>query len=132
MVSRVLILLIVALIGSALRISVGQSVGDVRLVGGPENYPNVGRLDIFWKGRWGTFCELSKEGGDAACRQLGYDSDEVVYCSTASVGIPKAGNDMPIALGSSSCESQGTSCSEVCLLSGYCSLLSRERYCLEM
>ncbi len=84
----------------ALRVCLGQSEGDIRLVGAPR----YGRLDIFWKGRWGTVCELSKEGGDAACRQLGYGSSNgVLRYSTTPEAIPKAGDDMPIALGSASC-----------------------------
>ena len=99
MFSRALLLL--AVIQSvSLRVSLGQSEGDLRLVGAQQR----GRLDIFWKGKWGTICELSEEGADAACRQLGFkESSHVLRYSTAHEGIPKASDDMPIALGSTSC-----------------------------
>ena len=99
MFSEELVLLLMIL-STSLRVSLGQSEGDIRLVGA-QHY---GRLDIFWKGKWGTICELSKEGADAACRQLGYEgSSRVLPYSAASREIPKAGDGMPIALGSSSC-----------------------------
>lgn len=52
-----------------------QTTGDVRLVG--QTNPNLGRLEIYWKGRWSTFCGANKNSftmgaAQAACRQLGY------------------------------------------------------------
>jgi hypothetical protein len=82
----------------------GQSEGDVRLIGGSSPY--YGRLDIFWKGKWGTFCSISAGGAQAACRQLGY-LDAVRYLplnqADSDWNIPKAGNDVPIAIGGTSC-----------------------------
>ncbi len=102
------LLLVAAIHFLSLRLCLGQSEGDIRLVGSPNQNSTrnqTGRLDIFWQGRWGTVCELDSSGGDAACRQLGYGrSKAVLHYSTAPEGIPKAGDDMPIALRSYICE----------------------------
>ena len=44
----------------------------VRLVGG--HVPNEGRLEVYYKRRWGTVCQRGFDIRDAnvACRQLGY------------------------------------------------------------
>ena len=82
-----------------------QSEGDVRLTGGSSSY--FGRLDIFWKGKWSTFCGISRGGAQAACRQLGY-LDFIRYMPLDQVNpnwkIPQAGNNIPIAIGSTSCD----------------------------
>ena len=82
-----------------------QSEGDVRLTGGSSSY--FGRLDIFWKGKWSTFCGISSGGAQAACRQLGY-FDFIRYMPLDRVNpnwkIPQADRDVPIAIDSTSCE----------------------------
>ena len=104
MASKVFVLQLVAhVLAASLTVCWCQSEGDVRLVGGANTSSLMGRLDIFWEGKWGTFCELSKKGGDAACRQLGYSEAEAV--ERYSDYVPKASDDMPIALGSASCGS---------------------------
>ena len=44
--------------------------GDIRLVGGAYNWE--GRVDIYWKGSWGTISDTSWTSQDAivVCRQL--------------------------------------------------------------
>ena len=82
-----------------------QSEGDVRLTGGTSAY--FGRLDIFLKGTWGTFCSISKGGAQAACRQLGY-LDAIRYLpldqTDSSWKIPKADDNVPISIKDTSCD----------------------------
>ncbi|XP_053383319.1 deleted in malignant brain tumors 1 protein-like [Mercenaria mercenaria] len=52
---------------------VGVKCGSsVRLVNGPT--PNSGRLEVFYKGHWGTVCDSTFDNNNAmvACRQLGF------------------------------------------------------------
>ena len=46
--------------------------GTVRLAGGTESYE--GRLEIFYRGQWGTVCDDGWTDSNTlvACRQLGY------------------------------------------------------------
>ena len=94
---------------AAIAFASAQSEGDVRLMGGSSPY--FGRLDIFWKGKWSTFCGISSGGAQAACRQLGY-LDAVRYMSLdqadSSWKIPQAGDEIPIAIKSTSCERSWT------------------------
>ncbi len=82
-----------------------QSEGDVRLTGGTSAF--FGRLDIFLKGKWGTFCGISQGGAQAACRQLGY-LDAIRYLpldqADPSWNIPKADDDVPISIEHTSCD----------------------------
>ena len=45
---------------------------DVRLVGG--QFPNVGRVEVYFNNQWGTVCSNGWSNDDARviCRQLGY------------------------------------------------------------
>ena len=74
--------------GSALdvRIAVSQAPqilpgefedGDARLVNGAT--PNEGRLEMYYDGQWGTFCDdyWTDDDADVACRQLGYEQGSV-------------------------------------------------------
>ncbi len=107
MVRSILLLLLVSLLGSSQ--ASAQSEGDVRLTGLPPETPsnNIGRLEIFWKGRWSTFCGLSLGGAQAACRQLGY-LDFVQYKPLNRVdpelNITEASPDTPIAIGYTECD----------------------------
>lgn len=82
-----------------------QSEGDVRLADGPVT--NVGRLEIFWQGKWSTFCGLSTGGAQAACRQLGF-LDFIIYKPLEAVNdnfnISEASPDTPIAIDYTKCE----------------------------
>ena len=58
-----------------------QNNGDVRLVNGPTS--NVGRVEIYYDGQWGTLCDDSWHLQDAnvICRQAGFadGASQVVY-----------------------------------------------------
>ena len=83
-----------------------QSNGDVRLVGGRFSYE--GRLEIFLKGKWGTFCgvdntKFTRGAAQAACRQLGYN-DQIEYGSINNFNFSEASSDTPIHIGSADCD----------------------------
>lgn len=79
-----------------------QSEGDVRLADGPTT--NFGRLEIYWQGKWSTFCGLSTGGAQAACRQLGF-LDFILYMPLdKEPNIPPASSDTPIAIDYTECE----------------------------
>ena len=81
---------------------VAQSEGDVRLTGGTS--ANIGRLEIYWQGKWSTFCGLSTGGAQAACRQLGF-LDFISYMPIdRDPDIPSAGPNTPIAIDYTECE----------------------------
>ena len=48
--------------------------GMLRLQGG--SYSNVGRVEVYCNGQWGTICDDGFSGTDARtiCKQLGYNS----------------------------------------------------------
>uniref|UniRef100_A0A1X7UFK0 SRCR domain-containing protein n=1 Tax=Amphimedon queenslandica TaxID=400682 RepID=A0A1X7UFK0_AMPQE len=70
--------------------------GMIRLQGG--NYSNVGRLEIFCNGQWGTMCVDGFDGTDALtlCKQLGYNSYHRYYPTIypANSSQPIWGNNM--------------------------------------
>lgn len=83
-----------------------QSNGDVRLVGGRNHYE--GRLEIFLKGTWGTFCgadntRFTRGAAEAACKQLGY-FDEIEYGSINNLNFPKASANTPMHIGLADCD----------------------------
>ena len=83
-----------------------QSNGDVRLVDGRNSYE--GRLEIFLKGKWGTFCgtdktKFTRGAAEAACKQLGYN-DQIEYGSINHLNFPKASSDAPIHIGLADCD----------------------------
>ena len=76
-------------------------------------YPNItanswmGRLDIYLSRKWGTICGMDSGGAEAACRQLGFDgviSFEPYSQMTNKLVVPRASDDMPIAIGNVRCE----------------------------
>ena len=82
-----------------------QSEGDVRLA--DSTHANLGRLEIFWKGKWSTFCGLSKGGAQAACRQLGYlDAHQYKPLNEVNpdLNITEAEPETPIAIDYTECE----------------------------
>lgn len=83
-----------------------QTTGDVRLVG--QTNSNLGRLEIYWKGRWSTFCGANKNSftmgaAQAACRQLGY-LDAFRFDTVSRLNFSKASDTTPIAFGMADCE----------------------------
>ena len=99
----ILFLLLIAL-QEHLTCTSAQSEGDVRLEDGPDH--NLGRLEIFWQGKWSTFCGLSIGGAQAACRQLGY-IDFISYKPLDTVNpnlnITEAEPETPIAIDHTVC-----------------------------
>ena len=61
------------------------SDGDLRLVG--SSYSNRGRLEVYYKGVWGTVCDdgFTSIEATVACRQLGY-SGYIRYGSVGTLG----------------------------------------------
>ena len=83
-----------------------QSNGDLRLVG--QSNGNLGRLEIYWKSRWSTFCggqkgRFTQGAAQAACRQLGY-LDVFQVDTVNKLNFSKATDDTPIAFGLANCE----------------------------
>ena len=54
--------------------------GDVQLVNSHGNRGNEGRVEVCFKGQWGTVCDDSWDYHDAevVCRQLGYGTDGII------------------------------------------------------
>ena len=82
-----------------------ETTGDIRLVG--QSNSNLGRLEIYWKGRWSTFCGANKNSftrgaAQAACRQLGY-LDAFRFDTVSKLNFSKASADTPIAFGMVNC-----------------------------
>lgn len=104
--SRTLPLFLLAVLSPLLpTLTSAQSEGDVRLADGP--FSNLGRLEIFWQGKWSTFCGLSTGGAQAACRQLGF-LDFISYKPLEDVkenlNISEASPSTPIAIDYTKCE----------------------------
>ena len=82
-----------------------QSEGDVRLVG--TGFTNRGRLEIYWQGKWGTFCKISRGGAAAACKQLGFNYifnyASYEYRSGLGFNVTRATEDTPIAIANTYC-----------------------------
>ncbi len=85
-----------------------QSEGDVRLTGETPTDKYQGRLEIYWKGKWGTFCRINTQGADAACKQLGlsevFMSASYRYRAALPFNVTRASDDTPIAIASTSCQ----------------------------
>ena len=66
MVNSVLLLIFLPLVTA-------QQNGAVRLVDGP--FPNCGRVEVFYDGKWGTICDQNwvDEDSIVVCKQLGYE-----------------------------------------------------------
>ncbi|CAC5402552.1 Neurotrypsin [Mytilus coruscus] len=64
-----------------------ENDGDLRIISGIA--ANIGRLEVNYKGEWGTVCDDRFGNVDAAvaCRQLGYCSGVVVSASVVNDGI---------------------------------------------
>ena len=64
----------------------GGEIYNVRLMNGRS--PREGRVEILYNGQWNTICDDSfkLEEAQVVCRQLGYDTDNVVPRSYAYYG----------------------------------------------
>ncbi len=105
MMERSVLFLFVTLMAILPHTISAQSEGDVRLEDGP--HPNLGRLEIFWKGKWSTFCGLSTGGAQAACRQMGFFdfiSYKPLYDVNPNLNITEAEPGTPIAIQETECE----------------------------
>ena len=96
------------LFSTTVSIVLSQSEGDLRLVKTdviPPLMNYLGRLDIFWKGKWSTVCGLDRGGAQAACRQLGFSDFYVArpYSQINQSYVPRADDDMPIAIRNTNC-----------------------------
>ena len=91
-----------------------QTTGDLRLTHQyhRDNFTVVGRLEIFWEGKWGTFCNINDVGTAVACKQVGYHppvSPSYAYEHYGAADnetremIPGAGDDVPIAITNTFC-----------------------------
>ena len=91
-------------------IAAALTEGDVRLVRQPNfTAPIAGRLDIYLKGKWSTFCGISESGMETVCRQLGF-SEMWKYGNYSQANhslIPRASEDMPIAIAGTNCPTAG-------------------------
>ena len=67
------IIIIIIIITDSTRIWDSPSSGQIRLTG--SEYSNIGLLEIYCNGEWGTVCDDGFYGTEArvACRQLGYN-----------------------------------------------------------
>ena len=95
-------LLLVCVILSEAEIAAALTEGDVRLVRQPHS--TLGRLDIYLKGKWSTFCGIGN-GAETVCRQLGFLTlvDIEPYSWVNHSLIPRASEDMPIAIAGTNC-----------------------------
>ncbi|EDV19930.1 uncharacterized protein TRIADDRAFT_16992, partial [Trichoplax adhaerens] len=85
--------------------------GSLRLVDGRN--PHEGRIEVYYKGIWGTVCGrgFSQKEADVVCRQLGYEKADFCY----SVNKTSLGYN-PIALQRIHCngnESQLLECADI-------------------
>ncbi len=94
----------------ALPVTVDDNTGDLRLVDGPpiadDEEPCEGRLEIYYKGEWGTICDdfWSTEDADTACRALGFPDGSVNSGRFGSGIFPPGDRDQPIWLDDLSCD----------------------------
>lgn len=60
--------------------------GKMRLVGG--EFPSEGRLEICYRGHWGTVCddEFGSQEASLVCRELGFPSEGALCFNTIDFG----------------------------------------------
>lgn len=90
-----------------------QSPGDVRLAGSQPKTSHLGRVEVFFEGRWGTICDMNYAGAaDVICYQLNQTLNSLHYPGTSVslmnevlqsemkgvLQIERASNDTPILL----------------------------------
>uniref|UniRef100_UPI000D301F8F neurotrypsin-like n=1 Tax=Maylandia zebra TaxID=106582 RepID=UPI000D301F8F len=78
--------------------------GTIRLVGGAGSHE--GRLEIFYRGQWGTVCDdgWTNSNTQVVCRQLGYRFGETLSPGVPDTPVPRFGVGLgPILLDDVSC-----------------------------
>ena len=79
--------------------------GSLRLVDGASR-PHAGRLEVYYRGLWGTVCDDNWDNMDAAvaCRELGYAS----VGTESTSAIPDGAPSQPIFLDMLGCTGSET------------------------
>ena len=62
--------------------------GDVRLVNANNNTSTSGRLEVYYRGQWGTVCDdaFNNNAAMVVCRQLGFNPDGAVALTNVHFG----------------------------------------------
>ena len=83
---------LIVLSTNILSLILAQTEGDVRLTGG-QNSSYFGRVEVFYKGKWGTVCDHNYGGAaDVICHQLTLSSNSKTFPGTSMRDMNKQFN----------------------------------------